>query len=179
MTPPSDFNPVHQALNTVIDALKPLSADQRRSVLQSAANLFGEADALPPTPQKATDSEATTSPPDLQRFVFNKKTKNDAVAVTVLAYYLKKYRNQVSFKTSDLEALNSEANTGQVFGNITKTVNNAYSRYRLLDKAGKGFKKITLIGERVVEALPDDAQVKAIIVEHKPRTRRKPRNSKD
>lgn len=172
----SDFTPIQVAVNKIIEALKPLSDNQRRTVLQSVANLFGESYAAIPTNltsnQSPTDTE--THAPNLQKFIFSKKTKNDAVAVTVLAYYLKKYRNQERFKTSDLEALNKEANTGKVFGNITKTVNNAYSRYRLLDTDGEGYKKITYPGELVVEALPDEEKVKALIEEHKPRAKRKP-----
>lgn len=173
MSSNSDFNIIQESLNIVLDALKPLTPEQRSSVLQSAANLFGETEVQSPFAQMSNNSEKPTNLPDLQNFVFTKKTKNDAIAVTVLAYYLKKYRNQLTFKTTDLEALNNEANTGQVFGNISKTVNNAYSRYRFLDKAGEGSKKITLIGEQVVENLADEERVKALIAEHKPRAKRK------
>ncbi len=178
MTAPADLtdlNPMHEALNVVIDALKPLSTDQRRSVLQSAANLFGNADVIPTPPQQVASTASLLNPPDLQSFVFEKKTSNDTIAVTVLAYYLSVYRKRETFKASDLDALNKEAATGQIFGNINKTVNNATQRTRFLAMAGNGFKKITPLGKLVVEALPEEEKVKAIIEKHKPRTKRKSR----
>lgn len=171
----TDLNPMHVALNVVIDALKPLTIDQRRSVLQSAANLFGNADVIATPPQQGTGSSFPSSPPDLQSFIFEKKTSNDVLAVTVLAYYLSEYRERKTFKTSDLDVLNREAATGQIFGNINKTVNNATQRNRFLAMTGDRFKRITPLGKLVVQALPDEEKVKAIIEEHKPRTKRKPR----
>ena len=171
----TELNPMHEALNVVIEALKPLNVDQRRSVLQSAAHLFGNADALTPTAQQANHLGSQSNLPALEKFVFEKKTTNDAIAATVLAYYLTVFRKQETFKTADLDALNKEAGTGQIFGNITKTVNNATQRNRFLAMAGNGFKKITPLGRLVVEALPDEEKVKAILEEHKPRAKRKPR----
>jgi len=175
MTAPTDFNPIHEALNVVIDALKPLSVDQRRSVLQSAANLFGNVDVWPVPAHQVAISGAQPNPPDLQTFVFDKKTKNDIIAVTVLAYYLSVYRKRETFKTSDLDALNKEASTGQLFGNIYKTVNNATQRNRFLAMAGNGLKKITPLGKLIVEALPDEEKVQALLEKYKPRTKRRPR----
>jgi hypothetical protein len=171
----TEINPMHDALNAVIEVLKPLNVDQRRSVLQSAAHLFGSADVLSTAEQTVTTPGSQSNLPELERFVFEKKTSNDAIAVTVLAYYLAVYRKQETFKTADLDALNKQAGTGQVFGNISKTVNNATQRNRLLAMAGDGFKKITPLGRLVVEALPDEEKVQAILEEHKPRIKRKRR----
>lgn len=42
-----------------------------------------------------------------------------------------------------------------------------------LSAAGKGKKQITLLGEAIVEAMPDRAKVAEAIAEHKPARKRK------
>ncbi len=171
MTQASDFDPAHAVLNTVINALKPLNDDQRRSVLRSVVALFNETEVIPagmetrikPSPENA---------PSPEEFVFSKNTKRDTARIAVLAYYLTVYRNQDTFKTADLEALNQEAR-GQRFGNIAKSVNNAAQRNGLLAMTGSGFKAITPLGKLIVEALPNDEKVKDILGEYKPRVKRK------
>ena len=167
----TDLDPKHEALNVVINALKPLSIDQQRSVLNSAANYFS----LPLLSQQGSGSGSQSDVPDLQSFVFERRTDNDAIAVTVLAYYLLKYRNRSKFKAADLDALNTEAGTGKIFGNIYKTVNNATQRNRFLSKTGDGFKQIAPLGRLVVEALPDEEKVEALLEKNKPKPKRKTR----
>lgn len=175
MTSPSDFELIHAASNAVIEVLKPLNSEQRRSVLQSVAHLIGEAEALhPPTKSisVATDEEI----PNLEEFVFSKRSEKEVERVAVLAYYLDKYEKQQMFKTPDLEELNRKAN-GLPFGNITKSVNNAALRNHFFSLAGNGYKRINLYGKQVVEALPDRDKVKAVIEGNTP-TKRKKRASK-
>lgn len=176
MTLPSDFESAQESLKRVIELLTSLNDDQRRFVIVSAAAWFKDESNLTPTLLKGSQEKLT---PTLGDFVFSKKTKNDAEAVAVLAYYLTEYRNQELFKTADLDALNKEAATGQIFGNIKKSVNNATQRNRFLGMAGKGYKKITPLGKLVVEALPDEKEVKRIIKEHKPRPKRHKANKRD
>lgn len=170
---PSDFESIQETLRKVINLLTPLTEEQRKFVVVSAAAWFGDSDKLVAQPQQnKTSAEAET--PNLQDFVFSKKTKNDVEAVAVLGYYLTKYKGQELFRTSDLDSLNKEAATGQVFGNITKTVNNAAQRSAFFASVGeKGFKKITPLGRMIVEALPNEDEVKRIMKENKPRSRRK------
>jgi hypothetical protein len=47
-----------------------------------------------------------------------------------------------------------------------KAVNNATLRNGFFSQAGKGLKRITPLGQRVVEALPDNVLVMAIIEEN-------------
>src|SRR5688572_19271019 len=140
MNTSSDFESTQEILKTVINTLKQLSDDQRRFVLVSAAAWFNDSDKITP-PQERGNAE--TEPQNLQDFVFQKKTKSDAEAVAVLAYYLETHKGQKSFKTADLAKLNQEAGTGQKFGNINKTVNNAAQRYQFFASAGNGFKQLT------------------------------------
>lgn len=177
MSLPSNFDSAQEALRAVINILEPLRNDQRRFVLHSTAAWFNDSDttALPSPHNTNTEPE----PANLQDFVFFKKTKNDAEAVAVLAYYLEIYRNQKLFKTTDLDKLNHEAGTGQKFGNITKIVNNATQRNQFFAIAGNGFKQLTPLGRMIVKALPDEEEVKKIIKEHKPRPQKRKATKKD
>lgn len=169
----TDFDSTQEVLKTVINSLKPLNDEQRRFVLVSVAAWFNDSDKIIPTPP-AKNGDTETEPKNLQDFVFYKKTKNDSEAVAVLAYYLEKYRGQKLFKTADLEILNKEAGTGQKFGNIIKTVNNATQRNQFFATAGNRSKQLTPLGRMIVEALPNEEEVKSIIEKNKPRIKRKP-----
>lgn len=171
MALPPDFNSAQEALKAVISILKPLGEDQRRFVLRSTAAWFNDSDKIATPPHQDTTTEV--EPANLQDFVFLKKTKNDAEAVAVLAYYLEVFRNQKLFKTSDLDKLNQEAGTGQKFGNINKTVNNATQRNQFFATAGNGFKQLAPLGRMVVKALPNGEEVKRIIKDHKPRLKKR------
>lgn len=174
MATTSGFDSVQDVLKKVIELVTPLNEEQRKFVLLSASAWFKDSDNLTASLLKEQGAESNENPPSLQDFVFSKKTKNDAEAVTVLAYYLTMYRKQELFKTADLEGLNIEAATGQAFGNIAKTVNNAAQRSRFFISVGnKGYKKITLLGKKIVEALPNEKEVKRLLDENKPRSKRK------
>ena len=178
MTLPSEFDSAQEILRKVIGLLSPLTEDQRKFVFVSAAAWFGDSDKLTTPPLK--QDVDTGTPPSLQNFVFSKKTKKDTEAVAVLGYYLAVYRGQELFKTTDIDALNKEAATGQIFGNVTKTVNNAAQRSRFFASVGeKGFKKITPLGRMVVEALPDEEEVKKIVQDHKPRPKKRKAKKQD
>lgn len=184
MTQLSEFENELQALRVVLSALEPLDDQRRQFVLRSAAERFSITFYQPEitkldksTTQLNVDGEedqsTTQSPiPGLEDFVFLKKTGVDAQRVAVLAYYLLKYRNQPSFKPTDLLALNREA-AGRPFGNLIKITNNATVRDGFLGQAGRGFKRLAPLGIRVVEALPDVEKVRALIKEHKPPIRTK------
>src|SRR5258706_253819 len=118
MTLSSEFDSAQETLKQVIGLLSQLTEDQRKFVFVSAATWFGDSDKLTTAPLKQ-EADTNLKSLNLQDFIFSKKTKNDAEAVAVLAYYLRAYRNQDLFKTADLDALNKEAATGQTFGNIT------------------------------------------------------------
>lgn len=176
----SDFDSVQDVLKKVIELIATLNEEQRKFVLLSASAWFKDSGNLTTSLLKEQGTESNENPPSLQDFVFSKKTKNDAEAVTVLAYYLTMYRKQELFKTADLEGLNREAATGQIFGKITKTVNNAARRSGFFASIGeKGFKKITPLGKMVVEALPDEEKVKKLIKDHQPRPKKRKATKKE
>jgi hypothetical protein len=82
---------------------------------------------------------------------------------------LASYRNTPHFKTADISKLNTEA--AHHFTNTALFVQHATNTYHYLSSAGGGKKQLTLLGEAIVEALPDRAKVAEVSAEHKPRKR--------
>lgn len=172
MTIPDEFNTIQEATEIIVKTLKPLSPEQRQSVLSYVANLFGNPDSVNQIEKPKVEKDSTFQFRDLEEFVFLKKTDKEIERVAVLAYFLEKQRNQHQFKTADLEKLNFEA-AGRPFGNIHKAVNNATIRNYYFAPVGNGYKRLTPLGRLIVEALPDKKKVSEIIKEHKPPPKRK------
>ena len=108
-----------------------------------------------------------------KQFIAQKRPSTDYERVVCLAYYLAHSHNTPTFKTSDIRKLSTDA--ALHFSNIPQAVMHATATYHYLAKAGGGNKQITILGEAVVEALPDREKVKAAIAEHKSKPRRKRR----
>jgi hypothetical protein len=113
----------------------------------------------------------STGPLTPKQFVGQKKPENNYERVACLAYYLTHNRDTLHFKTSDITKLNTES--AHHFSNTAVAVQHATSTYHYLSAAGKGKKQITLLGEAIVEAMPDRAKVAEAIAEHKPARKRK------
>ncbi|MBX3386989.1 MAG: hypothetical protein KF768_10490 [Phycisphaeraceae bacterium] len=96
-----------------------------------------------------------------KQFLAAKKPTTDAERFVCLAYYLTHARNSAQFKTKDITDLNGEAFGGR-FSNPAMTANNAVNQSRLLAPAGSGKRRITLLGEQLVEALPDREAVEQV-----------------
>ncbi|MDF0494404.1 hypothetical protein P0R27_13940 [Bradyrhizobium yuanmingense] len=111
-----------------------------------------------------------------KQFVGLKKPENNYERVACLAYYLTHNRDTPHFKTSDITKLNTES--AHHFSNAALFVQHATTTYRYLSAAGGGKKQITLLGEAVVEAMPDRAKVAEAIAEHKPARKRKTKRKK-
>jgi len=121
--------------------------------------------------------KSTGEPLSPKLFMAQKKPSSEVERITVLAYYLTHYRNTAKFKTLSLTKLNTEAAQPN-FSNPAVFVRNA-DRSEYLSKAGSGSKQITVLGEAIVEALPDRDKVKQVIAESKSnRSRRIRKNSK-
>ena len=168
------------ALGTVLQVVKDLDERQQRWVFDSAmTNLGLERQSVltktPPGgggvgPKEAHAGEGGGGDPGAKEFLKAKNPQSDVQRVACLAYYLSHYRGQASFKTKDLTALNVEA-AGANIGNPSQAVNNAAKQSHYLTPAGGGKKQISAFGEDVVEALPDQAAVKAV-EQNKPRKRK-------
>lgn len=111
---------------------------------------------------------ATISP---KAFLHEKQPKTGIERVACLAYYLAHYRDNPHFKTIDISKLNTEA-AQLKFSNPAYYVENATSS-GLIVPAGKGAKQISAMGERVVEALPNRDDAKAVLTSVRSASRRK------
>jgi lysine/ornithine N-monooxygenase len=104
-------------------------------------------------------------------FLFAKAPQTNVERIACLAYYLTHNRNTPFFKTLDISKLNTEAAQPK-FANSTYSLNDAV-RANLLVQASKGQKQISVIGERYVQALPDRAAARAVLISSKrPRPRK-------
>jgi hypothetical protein len=132
---------------------------------------------LPATHSASVGSGAPVSLPKeeaatAKTFVAGKRPTTDVERIACLAYYLTHFRDTPQFNAKDLANLNAEAAQPKM-GNITRAVNNATHQNRFLSQAGSGKKQITVIGEALVEALPDRNRVKEAFEAHGAVARRK------
>jgi len=185
----SKFGKELQAIQSILDALEPLDESQRQFVLRTVADRLGL-----PAPGgagggagggsgagggagsgsggsggAASGAAATGEGLTPAKFMALKKPASDIERITCLAYLLKRSGTSI-FVTRDLSKMNTTAAGGE-FSNASFAANNALKAH-LLAKAGGKNKQLTMLGEMVVEALPDREAVKKAIEEHKPR--RKP-----
>ena len=114
-------------------------------------------------------SEDRSIPP--KQFMAEKQPKADVERVACLAYYLTHFRDTPYFKTLDISKINTEA--AQIkFSNPTVAVENA-AKMGYLVPASKGNKQISHIGEQFVQALPDREKAKAIMMQARPRRKKR------
>lgn len=185
----SSFSDELSALAVVLGALEPLDEEKREFVLRTAmdrlqinttvgathGNGFGQSR----TP--GGDGGSHNGPtPELARmnpkeFMRRKQPATDVQRIACLAYYLTHARNTAQFKTADLTKLNTEAAGGK-FSNAAVAVRNATGLSGFLAPGGGGRKQIAALGEDIVNALPDQEQVRVLIAGAKKRRRgRKPK----
>ena len=176
-----------EALKAILHALEPLDETQRRFVLKTVAERMGISGALPATSginqerqaggmpasggatAVASDISGSFDGQTPKQFLKAKLPKTDVQRVACLAFYLTHARNQSQFDTEAITKLNTEA-LGTRLSNPSGAVNNAMNQNRFLAPVGKGNKQITGLGEDVVNALPDQEAVKAVLANN-----RKPR----
>lgn len=174
-----DERQIHEATKDVIDRLAEFDNEARRRVFRRALGFYElditvsptsgghrQANAeKPPVPYRPVNGGAphfadrSELPP--KEFMFQKQPQTDVERIACLAYYLTHYRDTRHFKTIDLSKLNTES--AQIkFSNTAFAVVNA-TNARLLVPAGKGFRKLSALGERYVDALPNRAAAKEIL----------------
>lgn len=108
----------------------------------------------------------------IKQFIAQKRPDNVYQRVACLAYYLTYYGNTPHFKTKDISQANTDAAASKL-SNAAAFVRDATSKYGYLSAAGKGAKQISVFGEDVVQALPDQEKVKQLQTENKTRSRKK------
>jgi hypothetical protein len=183
-----DERAVRDATKNLIDRLAEFDEDSRRRIVRTALTYFemDEATAIanptyagkaaPGAPAASAQVGRDAAFADRQElspkdFLFQKQPQTDVDRIACLAYYLTHFRDARHFKTVDVSKLNTEA--AQVkFSNTAYAVVNA-ANAGILVPAGKGFKQLSALGERYVEALPDRAKAKEVMQAIRARRTRK------
>jgi hypothetical protein len=185
----TDERQIHQATKDIIDRLAEFDDGTRRRVFRRAMGFF-ELDAVPPLSSGGYPQSELGTPPTYQvpadagsphfaerpelppkEFMYQKQPRTDVERIACLAYYLTHFRDTRQFKTIDLSKLNTEA-AQMKFSNTAFAVVNA-TNGGLLVPAGKGFKQLSALGERYIDALPDRDAAKEVFASIRVRRRRR------
>lgn len=179
-----------KAIQTALEVLEPLGQPQREfAVAMILARLgmakaevglhaggAGKGDALGAGASAAL-TPATLKTMTAKDFLKLKSPATDLERFVCLAYYLTQAKDTAQFTTRDITKLNSEA-LGPDFSNAAATAMNGVKQSKFLSRAGGGKKRITTLGEAVVEALPDRQKAKEVAAGAPRRSRRKDRGKK-
>lgn len=162
-----------EALKDVLESLGRLNDDDEKLwVLATAASRLKLAPPIPAGNVQTTTASSDGASIKLapKEFMRSKGPKNDVQRVACLAFYLTYARSTPHFRIVDLENLNTEAAGPNT--NMTRASDNATRKSCYL-AAGEGRnKQITILGEDIVKALPDQDAVKAL-EKKMPRKRRR------
>ncbi|MGD1018804.1 MAG: hypothetical protein ABSA12_05740 [Verrucomicrobiia bacterium] len=173
------------AIGIILGALEPLEDEKRKFVLKTVTDRLGIAGVTPvasntggrtasPAPVGSSGAAIVIKEITAKDFLKAKNPQTDAQRIACLAYYSTHNKEQTEFKTADLTKLNEEAR-GIRLSNPAVAVMNATDANKFLAPAGKGKKRITTLGEDVVDALPDQEAVKTIVTASKAGRRKKTR----
>lgn len=116
------------------------------------------------SPASGVDGRTQT----IKQFIAAKRPDTQYERVACIAYYLTHFSDTPEFKTLAITKANTSAAQPKL-SNPSQIVADATKRYGYLSAASKGAKQISVLGEAVVEALPDRDAVKAAIENNRPR----------
>ena len=173
------------AIGAILGTLEPLDDDKRKFVLRTVTERLGITGVTPAASNTGGRPETTAAASGgggaiaikeigAKDFIKAKNPQTDSQRIACLAFYLTHNREQNEFKTADLRKLNEDAR-GIRLSNPAVAVMNATDTSKFLAPAGEGKKRITTLGEDVVEALPDQEAVKGVIGSSKAGRRKKTR----
>lgn len=103
---------------------------------------------------------ADAGTPKPKAFMATKAPKTDVHRIVCLAYYLTKFKSTSKFTNKQLTDLAVDAAEPE-FSNAAQAIGNA-ERSKLLAGAGGKLRQITHRGEVLVDAMPDEAKMKAV-----------------
>ncbi len=155
------------ATKTAYDALRSLEQAEQVRALRVIAEKLGvtvPVGAAPGAAAPGVSGPVQTTPAAARRFMAEKQPQNAIEQVACLAFFLNHHREVPSFKTNDLETLNAEAGAPKI-GNIHDAVGNAVKAH-YLTQVGGGQKGLGILGENVVNSLPDREHVKTAIQQY-------------
>jgi hypothetical protein len=179
------------AAKSVYAALLPLNPSGRQFVLKTVGERLGgeplggetlkrSGGGAPTEPRLPAERTGQSSPSSLdggtvKDFLKQKRPKTDVQRIACLAFFLTHHMNQPRFGTKDVRVLNDKAGWTP-FANPTVAIANATRQNRFIAAASQGKKRITNVGEDVVNALPDQDAVKSAVASHgKLRKKNKPK----
>ncbi|NEA37769.1 hypothetical protein G3I76_54055 [Streptomyces sp. SID11233] len=116
-------------------------------------------------------SENSRQEMTVREFMAKKRPDSLVERIACLGFYLTYHREHPHFTVRDITQLNTEA-AGQKFGNPARDMDNADRQNGYVVAASHGVKQLTPRGEALVRALPDRAQVKQALAEHRFKPRR-------
>ena len=159
----------------MIRSLKDLDTSERQRVLQMVRMYFDS----DPYVAAASSQTAVASVPSFtenvrltpKEFILDKRPTSDIERVACLAFYLSHYNGQQHFKTKDISLLNSDAKQAP-FSNAAQAMKNAQLKGFVVP-AAKGFKQLSAVGERFVQALPNREEALTAFKAFKPKQRKK------
>jgi hypothetical protein len=169
MTKSSVIAEEFRAIQQALEALEPLGQDRRKFAVAMILARLGMGDV--PTDRLGSLGGRTASTPTINKttenvaikeFIKAKAPRTDLERLTCLAYYLTHERGVEAFTTRDITKLNEDAK-GSPLANASATANNAVSQNKYLSPAGHGKRRMTILGEDFVEALPDREKVKEVL----------------
>lgn len=116
----------------------------------------------------------------IQDFMRNKAPRNNCQTIACLAFYLEKKEKMVEFGAKEIKDAAQRARLPQIT-TITQDIQNAQYQYHFVAPStqDKRKKTLTVVGEEVVEALPDQEKVKTIVAEERIKIRKKLTPKKD
>ncbi len=151
-----------KAINLIVTELKKLPESERSDVVDFALK---QVDMSPTSHGGATEKAAqtienATEKPHLDNFVSDKAPRDLYQYTAVLAYHLKHYQKVNEFKTKDIKSAHVEARHPGLT-NPADAISKAETRYRFFTKGKtRGTRQLSILGEKVVNALPDQDAVK-------------------
>lgn len=164
------------ALVTVVKALESLSDADKQWVLNSAASRWtltvqaqlggggggagAGGGAGTPAASNSPDAQAAVTRKDIRAFIRAKKPVTDVQRVACLGAYLAQTTGQHGFTSKDIASAHTNSGGSKI--NLPRALDNATRQSKYISTLSGREKQLTTLGEDVVNALPDQAAVKAV-----------------
>lgn len=167
---------VVKAVTAALEVLEPLDDEGRERALR----WLGESLGVQPAPNAArqaqiastpTPKPETSSPPaSAKAFLLQKDPADKGQQLAVLAYFKTHFESIDTFTTQELVDLNVTAG-GPRIANPTRDMDNATRKAGLFTTVSGRSKKLSALGELVVDALPDRMAARETLKQRRPKKR--------
>jgi hypothetical protein len=171
----SNTKTLTDVIGVIAGALDPLEPADRTRVLRAVGALLNEGDGgvgdefgggvgagagVGTSGAAAAAATPGQSLGTIRQFLAVKRPESAIEQLACLGYFKEKAGGVAQYKTKDLTALNHDAGGGRI-GNPAQAMDNAKKAGILVAVPG-GNAKLSILGEQLVEALPDRDAVKAV-----------------